>query len=64
MMTGQAWQFGPYKWRQLFHNGVYISVYIMALREWLMHGLDNERNLRFVVPNTKIKDWSVTELTV
>ena len=29
MTTDQVWQFRPYKWnepRQLFHNGVYISV--------------------------------------
>ena len=71
MTTDQVWQFRPYKWnepRQLFHNGVYISVYIMVLRECA--------NARLVIvkgsyvlwsndpSNTKIKDWNITELKV
>ena len=71
MTTDQVWQFRPYKWnepRQLFYNGVYISVYIMVLIECA--------NARLVIvkgiyvlwsndpSNTKIKDWNITELKV
>ena len=31
MMTGQAWQFGPYKWnelRQLFYNSTFFFVVV------------------------------------
>ncbi|KAI0713730.1 RNA pol II accessory factor, Cdc73 family-domain-containing protein [Earliella scabrosa] len=50
MTTGQAWQFGPYKWTEpktLFHHvkGIYFS--------WTSDP-----------PNPKIKDWNVTELKI
>jgi parafibromin len=66
MTTGQAWQFRPYKWNepiQLFHHGAYTGiVLIQASRGCVVKGIyiswSNEP------PNTKIKDWNVTELKV
>ena len=69
MTTGQAWQFRPYKWnepRQLFHHGMasgrpdYANVLICVIL--VVKGIyvtwSNDP------PNTKIKDWNVTELKV
>ena len=68
MTTGQAWQFRPYKWnepRQLFHHGkasgpglCYVLICVILVVKGIYVTWSNDP------PNTKIKDWNVTELKV
>ena len=72
MTMGQAWQFRPYKWneqRQLFHNG---NVFFLPVHRLFEEGADDLWVIMKGIyvswsnnpPNTKIKDWNVTELKV
>lgn len=66
MTTGQAWQFRPYKWNEpktLFHHGISSCCSLRKkANEPVVKGIyvtwSNDP------PNTKIKDWNVTELKV
>lgn len=68
MTTGQAWQFRPYKWpepKQLFHHGVWRGrvasescLAVLHLVKGVYVSWSNDP------PNTKIKDWNVSEMRV
>ena len=70
MTTGQAWQFRPYKWpepRQLFHHGTCLSH--QAFQPLFYGGFHFTVKGVYVSwsndpPNTKIKDWNVSEMKV
>ena len=67
MTTGQAWQFKPYKWsdpKVLFHHGKGFIHFSNPFDSRFFAVKGFYVSLTSDPPNTKIKDWNVTELKV
>ncbi|THH21489.1 hypothetical protein EW146_g112 [Bondarzewia mesenterica] len=61
MTTGQAWQFRPYKWKEplsLFHHGTDMRTHCVCAVKGVYVSWTIDP------PNSKIKDWNVTEIKV